>query len=175
MADLSRIPRALSVMALAVMANGAASAHDNAPALAQASTQSPPYGAVSVPSERETLPSQANTIIVDRKLVNHDGTSARIFRVYRASPPHSHATSDEYLYILSGRARFFFGDEPPREVGPGTLVYFKRGTKHGVSEILEGPLDFMSFDIPPRNPTDIVFEEPGKNSPDTFIRSQPSR
>ena len=56
------------------------------------------------------LPETAKTLLVDTYLTDRDSrASARVFRVYRPTPAHYHATCDEYLYVLSGRGTFLDG------------------------------------------------------------------
>jgi mannose-6-phosphate isomerase-like protein (cupin superfamily) len=119
-----------------------------------------------------TLPESAETMIVDYRMTDEPEASARVFRVYRPTPAHYHETSDEYLYVLSGRAIFFMGDEPPFEVQPGQLLFFKKRTIHGMPTILEHPVVFMSVDTPRRPPGDIVFVEAGKYTSDDFVHTQ---
>ncbi|GEP12780.1 hypothetical protein MMMDOFMJ_4587 [Methylobacterium gnaphalii] len=52
------------------------------------------------------LPDAAETLLVDTYLTDREAASARVFRVYKPTPPHYHATCDEYLYVLSGRGTF---------------------------------------------------------------------
>ena len=58
-----------------------------------------------------TLPETATTLLVDHYLTNREAASARVFRVYKPTPPHYHATCDEYLYVFSGRGTFWMEDE----------------------------------------------------------------
>src|SRR5271165_1687914 len=48
-----------------------------------------------------SFPDKAQTLLLDTYLTNEPAASARVFRVYRGTPPHYHATCDEYLYVLS--------------------------------------------------------------------------
>ena len=82
-----------------------------------------------------TLPETATTLLV--YLTNREAASARVFRVYKPTPPHYHATCDEYLYVFSGRGTFWMEDESTSaEFGPGELLFFKRGTVHSQPKIL---------------------------------------
>src|SRR5665213_2147330 len=94
------------------------------------------------------FPPTAETMLIDTRLTDETAASSRVFRVYAPAPAHYHATCDEYLLVLSGRATFFLGDAPPFEVGPGQLVFFKRGTIHGTSEILSEPFIVFAVDTP---------------------------
>lgn len=116
------------------------------------------------------LPESSKTMVADHRFTDDPAASARVFRVYRPTPPHTHSTCDEYLYSLSGRCMMKFGDEPAVEVGPGKLVVFKRGVVHSVPEILEEPMVFLSVDTPRREPRDIRFVKDGTGTPDSFMR-----
>lgn len=119
------------------------------------------------------FPASAETLLVDRYLTNEDSASARVFRVYRGTPPHYHATCDEYLYVLSGRGTFWMESaETQDEFRPGQLLFFRRGTVHALPDILEGPVVFLSVDTPRRDPRDIVFVDPADGTPESFIRQQ---
>ncbi len=116
------------------------------------------------------LPDNAATLLVDAYLSDRPAASVRVFRVYRPTPPHYHATCDEVLVCLSGRGTFWMGDastEAP--FGPGHLLLFDRNTVHALPKILEEPLVFLSVDTPRRAPTDIVFVNPEDGTPATFM------
>ena len=117
------------------------------------------------------LPSSATTMLVDTRLTDEQAASCRLFRVYTTVPAHYHSTCDEYLMVVKGRASFFMGTRPPFEAGPGQLIFFRRGTVHGIS-ILEAPLVFLAIDTPRREPRDITFVNPEDGTPDTFIRTE---
>ncbi|GJE54174.1 MULTISPECIES: cupin domain-containing protein [Methylobacterium] len=116
------------------------------------------------------LPETSDTMVADHRFTDDAAASARVFRVYKPTPPHTHATCDEYLYSLSGRCLMKFGDDEPVEVGPGKLVVFKRGVVHSVPKILEEPMVFLSVDTPRRAPRDIRFVADGTGTPDSFMR-----
>jgi len=44
--------------------------------------------------------------------------------------PHVHPAAEEIFSIVSGRALFTIGDEPEREVGPGSFLLAQRGARH---------------------------------------------
>ncbi|MFE1597648.1 cupin domain-containing protein [Methylobacterium sp. ID0610] len=116
------------------------------------------------------LPATAETLLVDTYLTDREAASARVFRVYKATPPHYHATCDEYLYVLSGRGTFWMGDASTvARFGPGELLFFERGTVHALPELIEEPVVFLSVDTPRREPTDIIFVNPGDGTPATFM------
>jgi mannose-6-phosphate isomerase-like protein (cupin superfamily) len=117
------------------------------------------------------FPETADTLLLDTYLTNEEAASARVFRVYRGTPPHYHEGSDEYLYVLSGRGTFWMGDASNGgEFGPGDFLFFKRRTIHALPDIFEEPLVFLSVDTPRRKPTDIIFVNPEDGSPESFIK-----
>jgi mannose-6-phosphate isomerase-like protein (cupin superfamily) len=118
------------------------------------------------------FPAASETMLIDTRLTDESEASSRMFRVYTPLPPHYHATCDEYLLVVSGRARFFMGGMPPFEIGPGQLLFFKKTVVHGATEILEAPLVFLSVDTPRRDPRDIIFVNPEDGTPDTFIQTK---
>ena len=120
----------------------------------------------------KSFPETAPTLLLDKYLTNEEAASARVFRVYRATPPHYHATCDEYLYVLSGRGTFWMEDPSKiAEFEAGQLLFFKRGTVHALPEILEQPVVFLSVDTPRRDPKDVVFVDPAAGAAETFIRA----
>jgi mannose-6-phosphate isomerase-like protein (cupin superfamily) len=120
----------------------------------------------------KNFPATSDTMLVDTRLTDEEKASARVFRVYIPVPAHYHTSCDEYLMVLSGRAKWFFGDEPPFEVGPGHLIFFKQNTVHGTSEILEEPFVVLAVDTPRRPPSDITFVNPSDGTAETFIQSK---
>jgi len=120
----------------------------------------------------KAFPASADTMLLDTRLTDEPEASSRVFRVYRPAPAHYHATCDEYLFVVSGRAKFFFAGEPPFELGPGQMVFFKKGTVHGTPEILEEPFVVFSVDTPRRDPRDVIFVNPEDGTPAEFIQSR---
>jgi mannose-6-phosphate isomerase-like protein (cupin superfamily) len=117
-----------------------------------------------------SFPQTASTLLIDRYLTNREAASARIFRVYRGTPPHYHATCDEYLFVLSGRGTFWMEDPSTKaEFAPGNLLFFERGTVHSLPDLLEEPVVFLSVDTPRRQPADIIFVNPEDGTPATFM------
>jgi mannose-6-phosphate isomerase-like protein (cupin superfamily) len=118
----------------------------------------------------QSFPESADTLLLDTYLTNDPAASARVFRVYRPTPPHYHATCDEYLYVVSGRGTVWMEDASTvAEFRPGQLLFFTRGTVHAMPALLEEPVVFLSVDTPRRDPHDIVFVDPASGTPDTFI------
>jgi mannose-6-phosphate isomerase-like protein (cupin superfamily) len=118
----------------------------------------------------QSFPETADTLLLDKYLTNERAASARVFRVYRATPPHYHATSDEYLYVFSGRGTFWMEDASQiAEFAAGQLLFFKRGTVHALPDIFAEPVVFLAIDTPRRDPKDIIFVDPASGTPETFI------
>ena len=117
-----------------------------------------------------SFPESAETLLIDRYLADRPSASARVFRVYRGTPPHHHNLSDEFLYVFSGRGTFWIGDPSTQaEFRPGQLLHFNRGVVHALPTLLEEPVVFLSIDTPRRDPTDIIFEDPADGTPEGFI------
>jgi mannose-6-phosphate isomerase-like protein (cupin superfamily) len=119
-----------------------------------------------------SFPDTASTMLIDTRLTDELHASSRVFRIYHPVPAHYHATCDEYLVVLSGRATFFLSEAPPFEAGPGQLIFFKQGTIHGTPEILEEPFVVLAVDTPRRDPADVHFVNPADGTPNTFIQSK---
>jgi mannose-6-phosphate isomerase-like protein (cupin superfamily) len=135
-------------------------------------SESPTSARFKIEEIAKSFPEKADTLLLDKYLTNEEAASARVFRVYRETPPHYHATCDEYLYVFSGRGTFWM--EHPATVAefePGQLLFFKKGTVHAIPDIIEEPLVFLSVDTPRRDPKDVVFVNPGDGTPETFIRA----
>jgi len=49
-----------------------------------------------------------------------------------ASVRHVHPAAEEIFSIIDGRALFTIGDEPEREVGPGSFLLAERGVRHRI-------------------------------------------
>ena len=118
-----------------------------------------------------TLPETAETMLIDLRLTDEAAASSRIFRVYTKVPAHYHESCDEYLVVLSGRAKFALGADEPTEVAPGQMRFFRRGTVHGFPEILEHPFVIFSVDTPRRDPSDVHFVDAASGTPETFIQT----
>jgi mannose-6-phosphate isomerase-like protein (cupin superfamily) len=119
----------------------------------------------------QSFPDTAETMLLDTYLTNEEAASARVFRVYRETPPHYHNGSDEYLYILSGRGTFWMGTpDNSEDFAPGDLLFFKRRVVHAMPKILEGPVVFFAVDAPRRAPRDIIFVNPEDGTPESFVK-----
>ena len=134
----------------------------------------PATGRFNIGDIAKSLPASATTLLIDRYLTDRPSASARVFRVYKPTPPHYHVNSDEYLYVISGRGTFWMHDpESVAEFGPGELLFFERGIIHALPSILEEPLVFLSIDTPRRDPKDIIFVDPKDGTPESFIQQSP--
>lgn len=128
-------------------------------------------GSFNIAEIAASLPESATTLLVDRYLTDGPSASARVFRVYRPTPPHYHAQCDEYLYVFSGRGTFWMGDATRKAAfGPGELLHFERGVIHALPDILEEPLVFLSIDTPRRDPKDVIFVDPADGTAESFIQ-----
>jgi mannose-6-phosphate isomerase-like protein (cupin superfamily) len=131
------------------------------------------FGRFDLPAIAASFPETANTLLLDHYLTDREAASARVFRVYRGTPPHYHANSDEYLYVLSGRGTFWMEDSGNQsEFGPGQLLFFRRGIVHALPDILEAPLVFFAVDTPRRDPKDVIFVNPEDGIPESFIQAR---
>ena len=118
-----------------------------------------------------SFPATAETLLIDTYLTNEPAASSRVWRVYRTLPPHYHTRCDEYLYVLSGRGIIWMGDASNgSEFAPGDLLFFKCGTVHALPKIIDGPVAFLSFDTPRRDPKDIIFVNPKDGTPEIFVQ-----
>lgn len=119
------------------------------------------------------FPETADTLLLDTYLTDEPSASCRVFRVYRATPAHYHANSDEHLYVLSGKGTFWMGDASQSgDFAPGDLLTFKRRTVHALPTITESPVVFLAIDAPRRDPKDIIFVNPEDGTPESFIRNR---
>jgi mannose-6-phosphate isomerase-like protein (cupin superfamily) len=112
-----------------------------------------------------------STMLLDMRLTDEAAASSRLFRVYSKVPAHYHETCDEYLVVISGRARFVLGGAEPVELSPGKMQFFRRGVVHGFPEILEHPFVIFSVDTPRRDPSDVHFVNTSDGTAETFIRT----
>jgi mannose-6-phosphate isomerase-like protein (cupin superfamily) len=98
-------------------------------------------------------------------------------------PPHVHQHSDEWFYVLEGRARFRLGD---REVegGPGAFIFVPRGTAHSFT-VIDGPMRKLNvytpsgperFTLAVGTPTaDLVLPPAGLPRPDPALIEEANR
>ena len=62
------------------------------------------HGVFDIHTIAGNFPATADTMLIDTRLTDEPEASSRMFRVYTPLPPHYHATCDEYLLVVSGRA-----------------------------------------------------------------------
>jgi mannose-6-phosphate isomerase-like protein (cupin superfamily) len=137
------------------------------PSVADAATGN---GRFDIAAIAASFPPTAETLLVDEYLTDRREASARVFRVYRPTPPHSHATCDEYLYVVSGRGTFWMENPATEaEFKPGQLLFFARNTVHAMPRLFEHPVVFLSVDTPRRDPMDVIFVNPEDGSPQSFM------
>ena len=143
-------------------------------------TEAAGTGIFDVAALAAALPDSAGTLLVDTYLTDREAASARVFRVYRPTPPHYHATCDEYLYCLSGRGTFWMRD--PAAVtafGPGQLLFFEKGKRRlndlGVADIISVPRIRGGYpaEKPPEVSEVLITQssEPGELVVDPFMGS----
>jgi mannose-6-phosphate isomerase-like protein (cupin superfamily) len=125
-----------------------------------------------IPALAATLPETAETMLTDIRLTDEEAASCRVFRVYRPVPGHFHTSCDEYLYVLSGAAQIAITNDPPHEIRPGELVFFKKNTVHAIPQIIEHPFTVLAIDTPRRPPEDVHFVNPADGTPETFIKTR---
>jgi mannose-6-phosphate isomerase-like protein (cupin superfamily) len=131
------------------------------------------FGRFNLHEIARSFPETSETLLLDTYLTDEESASARVFRVYRETPPHYHAGSDEHLYVLSGRGTFWMENAVNGgEFAPGDFLFFKRGTVHALPGILEEPVVFLALDTPRRDPKDIIFVNPEDGTPESFIRKR---
>ncbi|VFU07163.1 Cupin [Methylocella tundrae] len=136
-------------------------------------TQSRDFASFDLHDIARSFPDAAETMLLDTYLTYEPAASSRVFRVYRGTPPHYHATCDEYLFVLSGRGTYWMGSAANGGVfAPGQLLFFKRGIIHAMPELIEGPVVFFSVDTPRRDPKDIIFVNPEDGTPESFIQDK---
>jgi mannose-6-phosphate isomerase-like protein (cupin superfamily) len=135
--------------------------------------EKPTFGRFHLHQIAAGFPETADTLLLDTYLTDEPSASSRLFRVYRPTPAHYHAQSDEHLYVLSGRGTFWMESTANSgEFAPGDLLVFKRGTIHALPDLLEGPVVFLAIDTPRRDPRDIIFVDSEDGTPEIFIRDR---
>lgn len=81
----------------------------------------------------------------------------------RSHPFHTHPTREEIIYILSGRAEQWIGEQQ-RVLGPGEMVLIPKGEVHGTYNPFRERLVFLAILSPAQAPepgiVDVSTEEP---------------
>lgn len=129
-------------------------------------------GRFDLPELIKRFPETAETMLLDHYIADSPSRSVRLFRVYHAVPPHFHRQCDEVLFMLSGKGRFWIGDQSREELCmPGQLIIFPRLEVHAIPGVVEGPVVFLAIDTPRRAPDDVVFVNPEDGNAAQFIRA----
>ncbi|MGB2693113.1 MAG: extracellular solute-binding protein [Thermodesulfobacteriota bacterium] len=115
------------------------------------------YGFINIREVADNLPPGEEGLVSDNRIVKRKDAGVRVFRVNKLVPMHYHAKSDTYLYVISGEGRYILGDGNSKVVKEGDFIFFKKGTPHGVDEIMKKPFQIMAIDVPPRDLDDVVF------------------
>jgi quercetin dioxygenase-like cupin family protein len=81
----------------------------------------------------------------------------------RSHPFHNHPTREEILYIVSGRAEQWVGDEH-RILGPGDVAFIRMGEVHGTYNVFSEKVVFLAI-LSPANAAepavvDVSTQEP---------------
>src|SRR6201981_1955449 len=129
------------------------------------------YGRFDVKKIADSFPPRIDTLLLATYLTNEEARNARIFRVYRHTPAHYHATCEEYLYVLSGKGTFWLDNPENRGAfESGQLLFFRKGVVHALPDMYEEPIVFLSVNTPRRDPKDIIFVNPEDGTPESFIK-----
>ncbi|HEX6448618.1 MAG TPA: cupin domain-containing protein [Trebonia sp.] len=80
--------------------------------------------------------------------------------------PHAHDEFDEALYVLAGRLEVF-GDDEPREAGPGAMFTAPRGRRHGFRNPFGEQARVLGIWAPPQPAIAFMREIGAALSPDT--------
>jgi mannose-6-phosphate isomerase-like protein (cupin superfamily) len=70
------------------------------------------------------------------------------FPPLRQAPAHVHETSEEVIYILTGKGEIYF-DGKPEPVEPGTCVYIPPGVVHSINNLSDEILKVAYVFSPP--------------------------
>ncbi len=71
-----------------------------------------------------------------------------IHRPGEGPPPHLHREQQEYFLILQGTYRVQVGDAPPREVGPGTVIFIPERTVHTFTNVGATDAAMLDWSLP---------------------------
>jgi len=119
--------------------------------------QTSQYGFINIDEVADNLPPGEEGLVSDNRILERKDAGVRVLRTNKLVPMHYHTKSDTYIYVISGEGRFVLGDGDSKVVKEGDFIYFKKGTPHGVDEIIEKPFRSIAIDVPPRDPDDVVF------------------
>ncbi len=83
---------------------------------------------VNIEQMLERYPIRADEPVKAVLLVTGSDASVRVVQVHRLKK-HFHTRSDEYVYVLRGKARVLIGDAT-YELNPGDFVFIPKGVPH---------------------------------------------
>ena len=134
-------------------------------------TESKSFGTFKLKEIAQSFPPASDSLLLDVYLTDEPSASTRVFRVYRSTPPHFHAGSDEHLYVLSGAGTSgWMTLATPLYSAPATWFSLNVESSMPCPNCIRNPVVFLAIDTPRRDPTDILFVNPEDGTPESFIR-----
>lgn len=115
------------------------------------------YGFIDVKDVAANLPPGEEGLVSDNRVLERKDAGVRVLRTNKLVPMHYHTKSDTYIYVISGEGSFVLGDGDSKVVKEGDFIFFKKGTPHGVGEIMKKPFNSIAIDVPARDPQDVIF------------------
>jgi len=112
-------------------------------------------------SELAAYSPPAHSGTVNRRLVEREFGAGFEMILGRLAPGgeasrHYHVEEAQVVYILKGEADVALGDEPPRRVGPGTVICIPKGLAHEIVTAGEEALECLVLYAPPLGPHGFV-------------------
>ena len=112
-------------------------------------------------SELPTYSPPAHSGTVNRRLVGPEFGAGFEMILGQVAPGgeasrHYHVEEAQVVYILQGEADIALGEEPPRRVGPGTVVRIPKGLTHEIVTVGETTLECLVLYAPPLGPHGFV-------------------
>jgi len=97
------------------------------------------------------IPARVSKLLLAPKFggVENVSMGMNITEVGSMIPDHIHDTSEEVLFLISGRAKIVIEGVGEWEIGPETAFYSPRGIKHRVENIGDEPLRIVWVYSPP--------------------------
>jgi putative monooxygenase len=106
--------------------------------------------AADVPGESRTPPRVSKLLLAPKfGGVKNVSMGMNITEVGSEIPEHLHETSEEVLFLISGRAKLIIEGEGEWEIGPETAFYSPVGVKHRLVNIGDEPLKLIWVYCPP--------------------------
>ena len=117
-------------------------------------------------SELPAYSPPAHSGTVNRRLVGREFDAGVEMILGRVAPGgeasrHYHVEEAQIVYILKGEADVALGDDPPRRVGPGTVIRIPKGLAHEIVTVGDEALECLVLYAPPLGPHGFV-EAPRK-------------